>query len=100
MSKYIYPLLFMDSPTIGPTFRHGGVFLYGDQPTTCPLCGARSHVLLDLGHTFLKTEIHRCPHPKCRFVFVMEVELDWEGNPIEDPVYDQEVDWNDEITKQ
>ena len=92
MSDFNYFLLYKEIPTIGPTFWYGGVFLYGDQPTTCPLCGARSYVLLDLGHTFLKTEIHKCQDPKCRFTFIMEMELNWEGNPIEDPEYDEGVD--------
>jgi hypothetical protein len=48
------------------------VFIYSDQPTTCPQCGTRSEITLDLFETDERTQHHKCPSPKCGFEFVME----------------------------
>ena len=46
------------------------LFLSGDQPTTCPKCGARTDFILDMSHTINETIIHQCLSPYCEFVFV------------------------------
>ena len=51
------------------------VFLYNEQPDTCPKCGLRSEIILDLSHTIKKTTIQRCLGPDCDFEFVMEEDL-------------------------
>jgi hypothetical protein len=44
------------------------VFLVGDQPTTCPICGARTEILYE----FKKTQIHLCLDRRCRYEFLVE----------------------------
>jgi hypothetical protein len=52
------------------------VFICSDQPTTCPTCGARTDIVLDLHHTKEKTQIHKCLSINCGFEFVMENDLE------------------------
>jgi hypothetical protein len=35
------------------------IFIYSDQPTTYPYCGADSEIVLDLSHTTDQTQIHK-----------------------------------------
>jgi len=35
-------------------------YLRSEQPTTCPLCGSRTDIVLDLSHTIEQTQIHQC----------------------------------------
>lgn len=46
--------------------------LYSDQPVTCPNCGLRSEIILDLSHTINQLQVHRCPGAECRGEFVMQ----------------------------
>lgn len=48
------------------------IYIYSEQPVSCPLCGARTNILLDLPHTIKQTQIHKCLYINCRFEFVME----------------------------
>lgn len=48
------------------------VYIYSDQPTTCPQCGTRPEVLLNLSHTIEKIEVHLCPQKNCNYEFVMQ----------------------------
>ena len=48
------------------------VFIYTDQPTTCPKCGSRTDFILDLSHTVEQTQIHQCLDDSCKFEFVMQ----------------------------
>ena len=50
------------------------VYIYADQPTTCPLCGVRSEIVFDMSHTIHQTQIHHCQNEKCQFKFVVEGE--------------------------
>jgi len=50
------------------------VYLYTDQPTTCPQCGSRTNIILDLSHTIRQTQIHKCVFKNCRFEFVLQVD--------------------------
>lgn len=51
------------------------VYLYTDQPTTCPKCGMRTDILLDLTHTIEKTQLHKCLSKSCGFEFIVEEDL-------------------------
>lgn len=44
------------------------VFLVSDQPTTCPICGARTEIL----YGFKKSQIHLCLDRRCRYKFLVE----------------------------
>jgi len=59
------------------------VFIYSDQPTTCPKCGLRSDVILDLAHTKDVTQIHKCPNKKCEFEFVMQYDEDFDNGSLQ-----------------
>ena len=48
------------------------VYTYSDQLTTCPVCGARTKIILDLSHTNDQTQIHECLSKNCRFEFVIQ----------------------------
>lgn len=58
------------------------VFIYSDQPTTCPKCGLRSEIILDLSHTKDVTQIHKCPNEKCEFQFVMQHDEDFDSGSL------------------
>ncbi len=46
-------------------------YFYSDQPTTCPKCGSRTNILLDLAHTKMQTQVHVCCDRSCRFEFIV-----------------------------
>jgi hypothetical protein len=48
------------------------VYIYSDQPTSCPTCGARTEILVDLSHSIEKTQIHKCLSRKCEQEFVVQ----------------------------
>ncbi len=48
------------------------VFFRTDQPTTCPKCGNRTEILLDLSHTLNETQLHECLSVNCKKIFVEE----------------------------
>ncbi len=56
------------------------VFLNNDQPMTCPLCGRRTDIIFDLGHSILQTQIHECLSENCKYVFASETDLEFEQN--------------------
>lgn len=35
-------------------------FIRTEQPTTCPFCGNRTELILDLSHTSHETQVHQC----------------------------------------
>ena len=35
-------------------------YYYSDQPTTCPKCGSRTDILLDMSHTISMIQIEKC----------------------------------------
>lgn len=55
------------------------VIIYSDQPTTCPKCGLRSLIILDLSHTIEVTQLNKCPNQKCEFEFVMQNDEDFDN---------------------
>lgn len=48
------------------------VLVFSDQPVTCPRCGARTDIILDLSHTKNEAQIHQCLAEGCSSVFVVE----------------------------
>ena len=48
------------------------VLIINDQPTTCPKCGMRTDIVLDLTHTTNQIQIHRCSDEECNCQFVVE----------------------------
>ena len=45
-------------------------FIRTEQPTTCPFCGNRTEILLDLSHTLEQTQIHKCLSNGYKHIFV------------------------------
>ena len=50
------------------------VIIYNDQPVTCPNCGNRTEVILDLSHTIEQSQIHKCLSQRCFNEFVTQIE--------------------------
>lgn len=50
-------------------------YLMGDQPTTCPICGARTETLLEVLNSPI-TQFHLCLSEDCRYVFFLEEDLE------------------------
>lgn len=48
------------------------VFTYTGQPATCPECGNRTEIVLDLSHTVELTQIHKCLSIACQNQFVLQ----------------------------
>ncbi len=48
------------------------VYTYSDQPATCPICGARTEIMLELIDTPELTQHHKCLSINCSFEFVMQ----------------------------
>ena len=48
------------------------VYLFSDQPTTCPKCGSRTEITLDLFIIPEQTQYHICLSEKCCFEFFVE----------------------------
>lgn len=46
-----------------------------DQPTTCPLCGARSDVIFEFYRNSLLMQVNECLFNGCKHVF-LEVETE------------------------
>ena len=53
-------------------FNSNEVYTYSDQPSTCPECGNRTEIVLDLLFSKNKTQYHCCLSKKCRKMFVVE----------------------------
>lgn len=58
------------------------VYIYSDQPTTCPKCGAISDIVLNLTHTKDKTEVHQCKDKNCNYEFVMQYDEDFDNDSL------------------
>jgi hypothetical protein len=50
------------------------VYLYSDQPTTCPKCGSRTDIIMDLSHSTDQTQVHKCLAHECEYEFVIQSE--------------------------
>ena len=53
------------------------LFVYSDQPVTCPYCGTSSEVILDMQHTMDITQVHKCMNQNCLSEFVMVYDIDF-----------------------
>lgn len=51
------------------------VFLYSDQPTTCPKCGSRTEIIFDLSHSINQSQVHQCLTCKSEFVMQSDTEF-------------------------
>ena len=58
------------------------IFIYSDQPTTCPKCGVRTDIILDLSYTEEQTQIHKCLNEKCGFEFIMQYNSDFDDDSV------------------
>lgn len=48
------------------------IYIYSDQPTTCPKCGSRTNIIFDLFHTKEQTQIHKCIFKNCEYEFILQ----------------------------
>jgi hypothetical protein len=48
------------------------IYDLSDQPTTCPKCGARTEILLELKLKIKGIQVHRCLGKNCTFEFTSE----------------------------
>lgn len=44
------------------------VFIMGDQPTTCPVCGARTDIIMEHPD---KSQYHQCIAEYCKYEFTV-----------------------------
>jgi hypothetical protein len=44
-------------------------YLMGDQPTTCPICGARTDILGSVYYTDMEVFINECLSNECKYIF-------------------------------
>jgi hypothetical protein len=50
-------------------------YLMGDQPTTCPICGARTETMLELLNSPI-IQFHVCLSEDCRYTLFLEEDLE------------------------
>jgi predicted RNA-binding Zn-ribbon protein involved in translation (DUF1610 family) len=48
------------------------VFILSEQPTTCPKCGARTEIIIDMSHTIHGSQVEECLG--CGFQFVIQTD--------------------------
>lgn len=51
------------------------VFIYGDQPMTCPECGNRTEIKFE-SIDYKNTQYHKCLTDLCGFEFVSENDIE------------------------
>lgn len=49
--------------------KYSEVFTFTDQLTTCPYCGARTEMFLEISESPNQAQIHKCLSVKCGFEF-------------------------------
>lgn len=54
------------------------LFVYSDQPTTCPYCGARSELIGDMQNSTDLMQVHKCMNIRCQIEFVMIYDKDFD----------------------
>lgn len=52
------------------------IYIYGDQPMTCPKCGNRTEIKLDHLDSDKNTQYHKCLTNSCNFEFVCENDIE------------------------
>ena len=55
--------------------NYSEVYICSDQPTTCPQCGVRCEIIMDLGHSKSQTQINFCRNKECGFEFITQNDL-------------------------
>ena len=48
------------------------IIVYNEQPVTCPYCGNRTEIILDLSHTIEQIQIHKCLSERYQHKFVTQ----------------------------
>ena len=71
-------IMILDLKKTSIMINYSEVFIYSDQPTTCPLCGACTKIILDLSHTKYQTQIHKCYDKNCNFEFIIQFDEDFD----------------------
>ncbi len=54
---------------------YSDVYIFNDQPTTCPKCGNRTEIIFDCPNTVKKTQLHKCLTITCSFKFIVEEDI-------------------------
>jgi hypothetical protein len=48
------------------------IFLMTEQPVTCPICGARAEIIVEVEMDKLSSQLCECSNINCRFVFIQQ----------------------------
>jgi len=54
--------------------KYSEIYLCGDQPTTCPKCGARTEITTEFPNSIYKTQYHTCLSESCQFMFIVGID--------------------------
>jgi hypothetical protein len=46
------------------------IFIMTGQPVTCALCGARAEIILEVTKDRLSSQLCKCPHKDCLYLFI------------------------------
>lgn len=57
--------------------EYNEVLIYSDQPQTCPKCGLRTEIILDISHINNKSQVLKCLNDRCDTKFVVESDKDF-----------------------
>jgi hypothetical protein len=57
-------------------YNFSEVYIYSDQPTTCPKCGSRTEIIISLSDTIEHTQFHKCNVEGCNYEFVMQEDIE------------------------
>ena len=53
--------------------KYTDIYIMGDQPTTCPICGVRTEIIQEFLDAPEMTQYHQCLSDNCQYTFtVME----------------------------
>ena len=52
------------------------IYFYSDQPTTCPKCGTRTEIFLEM-ENIEHIQLHKCPSVQCSYEFLIEDDLEY-----------------------
>jgi hypothetical protein len=51
------------------------VYLFSDQPATCPICGSRTDIIFEEQCSIEKKQVHECLNSSCKYEFVLEEDI-------------------------
>lgn len=72
----------LNLPTLCMMIDFRNVYIYTEQPTTCPKCSSRTDVIVDFPHTKDQTQIHKCLNPVCEETFVVQYDEDFDNGSL------------------